>query len=197
MLIFVASLLASVTAFVVVGSPAQATFGDEGPANLPTGATMSFAGLGAGKCVDIQPENGSYATTGLRMWQQPCNSSGTQKWKIWSAGSGPAPGPGQSCSNRFCRIAHYYQFENQTSGQCLDVRGGVSADGTAIQQWLCVGNRNMLWAAYDGETAGSYRLVNVQTGRCLDVTDNSYEDGTLLQLFHCTSLNEAQRFFLL
>jgi hypothetical protein len=186
------SVLMSALVVAATGLPASAE-----SVSVPTGQVLQLVGLGGGKCVAVQPGIwGDYDTLELPIWQQACNGAGQQNWSIFTRGFGKIGGGRCGTFDIFCFEVHYYKIINLQSNQCLNVRFGASDDGTAIEQWTCDDNLGMLWAIFDGETAGSHQLVNIKTGKCLDVTNDSYDDGAMLQLFHCTSHNEAQRYWL-
>ncbi|MFH8220956.1 ThuA domain-containing protein [Streptomyces sp. NPDC018057] len=87
----------------------------------------------------------------------------------WAAGgSGPVTPPPAGASGR---ITGY-------GGKCVDVAGGGSADGTAVQLYDCNGSAAQQW------TVGSDRTVRA-LGKCLDVTAAGTADGTKVQLYDC------------
>ncbi|MDQ2588173.1 ricin-type beta-trefoil lectin domain protein [Saccharothrix yanglingensis] len=63
-------------------------------------------------------------------------------------------------------------------GKCVDVAGGSSADGTAVQLYTCNGSAAQQWTR-PGD--GTIRAL----GKCLDVKDRSTADGAQLQLWSC------------
>jgi type 1 glutamine amidotransferase len=63
------------------------------------------------------------------------------------------------------------------SGRCLDVAGGSSADGAAVQLWSCNGSPAQAWAS----TGGTLTAL----GKCLDVSGGGTAEGTRLQLWRC------------
>lgn len=65
------------------------------------------------------------------------------------------------------------------SGECLDVQGSGTANGTPVQVWGCNGSGAQKWRLRaDGA------LVNPQSGRCLDAAAGAV--GTHLQLWACS-----------
>ncbi|MCG5217855.1 ricin-type beta-trefoil lectin domain protein [Streptosporangium soli] len=64
------------------------------------------------------------------------------------------------------------------AGKCVDVAGGNSADGTAVQLWSCAGNAAQQWSR-PGD--GTVRAL----GKCLDVVDHGTADGSQVQLWTC------------
>ena len=63
------------------------------------------------------------------------------------------------------------------AGKCLDVRSGVSADGTPVQLYDCNGSAAQTWTV-----AGSTLRA---LGRCLDVAGGATAEGTAVQLWTC------------
>ena len=78
------------------------------------------------------------------------------------------------------------------STTCLDVDGGLAADGTRIQQWQCNDTGAQRFRVED-LGAGLARLVNVPTGKCVDVAAAGTADGTPIQLWTCNGTG-AQSF---
>ncbi|OQR63636.1 glucosylceramidase [Streptomyces maremycinicus] len=71
------------------------------------------------------------------------------------------------------------------AGKCLDVAGGSSANGTAVQLYDCNGSTAQRWTV---QTDGSVQAL----GKCLDVTSASTADGAKVQLYDCNGTG-AQR----
>ncbi|TDP94021.1 ricin-type beta-trefoil lectin domain protein [Labedaea rhizosphaerae] len=69
-------------------------------------------------------------------------------------------------------------------GKCMDVAGGSSANGTAVQLYDCNGSAAQAWTA----SGGTLQAL----GKCLDVTDRSTADGAKLQLWDCTGGGNQQ-----
>jgi hypothetical protein len=65
-------------------------------------------------------------------------------------------------------------------GQCLDVQGDGTADGTPIIMFHCHGSGNQQWIFNNGVILGS-------SGKCLDVEGGGTADGTPIILYHCHS----------
>ncbi|MCS7477654.1 GDSL-type esterase/lipase family protein [Umezawaea endophytica] len=72
-------------------------------------------------------------------------------------------------------------------GGCLDVKGGGTANHTAVQWWSCNGTGAQRWVP---DARGG--LVNPQSGRCLDLPEGASANGTRLQIFDCNG-TAAQR----
>ena len=62
-------------------------------------------------------------------------------------------------------------------GQCVDVNGASSADGTKIQLWRCAGSSNQQWTV-SGNTVRSL-------GKCMGVAGGSTANGASIQLSTC------------
>ncbi|MEV4168736.1 ricin-type beta-trefoil lectin domain protein [Nonomuraea sp. NPDC049709] len=71
------------------------------------------------------------------------------------------------------------------AGKCVDVAGGSSADGTAVQLHTCNGTAAQQWTR-PGD--GTLRAL----GKCLDVVDHGTADGSRLQLWSCTGAANQQ-----
>ena len=70
------------------------------------------------------------------------------------------------------------------AGLCLDVRGGVAADGTPVQVYSCNGTGAQLWTGSD-ETEQAL-------GKCLDVAGGQKVNGTSVQLYACNGTGAQQ-----
>jgi glucosylceramidase len=64
------------------------------------------------------------------------------------------------------------------AGKCVDVAGGSSADGAAVQLYSCNGTAAQQWSR-PGD--GTLRAL----GKCLDIKDRGTADGAQLQLWSC------------
>ncbi|MEU8981810.1 ricin-type beta-trefoil lectin domain protein [Streptomyces sp. NPDC048309] len=71
------------------------------------------------------------------------------------------------------------------AGKCLDVAGGSSTNGTAVQLYDCNGSTAQRWTV---QADGSVQAL----GKCLDVTSASTADGAQVQLYDCNG-SGAQR----
>lgn len=98
----------------------------------------------------------------------PGKTSATFTWSGTQAGGGDQTGA-------FVGLA----------GKCLDVAGGSSANGTAVQLYDCNGSTAQSWTV---KADGSVQSL----GKCLDVTSASTADGAQLQLYDCNGTG-AQR----
>jgi glucosylceramidase len=71
------------------------------------------------------------------------------------------------------------------AGKCMDVAGGSSADGSAVQLYTCNGTAAQQWTR-PGD--GTLRAL----GKCLDVTGHGTADGSTLQLWSCSGAANQQ-----
>ena|GEM_PF-1241040 len=75
-----------------------------------------------------------------------------------------------------------YEFTNPASGKSLDVSGGGTANGTAVQLYTTNHTNSQRWQITLGAD-GYYTLMNVGSGKYLDVTAGSLFSGTKLQIY--------------
>ena len=68
---------------------------------------------------------------------------------------------------------------NGLEGECLDVFGGKTDNGTPVIAFPCHGGTNQQWIIKDGQIRG------VQSGKCLDVTGANPADGTQIIIWPC------------
>ncbi|MGW0133826.1 ricin-type beta-trefoil lectin domain protein [Streptomyces sp. NPDC003299] len=71
------------------------------------------------------------------------------------------------------------------AGKCLDVAGGSTANGTAVQLYDCNGTAAQSWTV---AADGSVRAL----GKCLDVTSGATADGAKVQLYDCNGTGAQQ-----
>ncbi|MEU9295772.1 ricin-type beta-trefoil lectin domain protein [Streptomyces sp. NPDC048266] len=76
----------------------------------------------------------------------------------------------------------YRPLRNAATGDCLDVDGARSANGTRVFGWDCHGGRNQLWW-YDSARGTVH--TGLTQDRCLDVPSTSYPAGTALVVWNC------------
>jgi len=71
--------------------------------------------------------------------------------------------------------------------KCLDVTGGVNADGTKLQLWDCepsdAANQQFVYTGF-----GDNHLVWNNTNKCLDLTNGNLTDGNQVQILTCTDV---------
>ncbi|MFF7052775.1 ricin-type beta-trefoil lectin domain protein [Streptomyces griseorubiginosus] len=71
------------------------------------------------------------------------------------------------------------------AGKCLDVSGGNSANGTAVDSWSCNGSDGQLWSA---RSDGTLRAL----GKCLDATGRGTANGTKIAVWDCNGGTNQQ-----
>ncbi len=70
------------------------------------------------------------------------------------------------------------QIVGQASAKCVDIAGGATANGTAIQLYTCNGTTAQRWTI---GTDGTIRGL----GKCMDISGGSTANGALVQLWDC------------
>jgi hypothetical protein len=70
-------------------------------------------------------------------------------------------------------------------GGCVDVRDGVTADGTPIVLFQCHGSPNQRWFIGHGQIAENY-------GSCMDVQGSAAVDGSAIILVSCNARPSQQ-----
>ncbi|MCL7381901.1 ricin-type beta-trefoil lectin domain protein [Streptomyces sp. 35G-GA-8] len=100
----------------------------------------------------------------------PGKTSATFTWSGTQSGGG-----GTGTSGTFVGLA----------GKCLDVAGGASANGTAVQLYDCNGSTAQRWTVGTDSTIRSL-------GKCLDVTSASTANGAKVQLYDCNGSGAQQ-----
>jgi beta-glucanase (GH16 family) len=138
---------------------------NKGPGSGGGGSTPSsgqtIAGPG-GKCVDVSGDDTGTDGTAVQLWD--CQSGAKDQHWTWS---------GQTL---------------QTLGKCLDIAGGVNANGTKLQLATCNSGGYQSWVS---QPDGSLR--NPTTGRCIDSPSGATANGTRLQIYDCNG-SGAQKF---
>jgi len=123
-------------------------------------ASDTFADLYGGNPADGTPVNG---------WQDmggnPDGSAFNQRWLV-------SPVDGQP---------DVYTLHNLHSGTFLDLSGGGSANGTRIQGWEFLNNRNQQWKISKAEVDGFWRLQSIASGTFMDLSSGIPNDGTQIQ----------------
>ncbi len=116
----------------------------------------------------LQPIDGS-TRQGAPIVQEPCNGSGSQRWKQVSVGG---------------NIFHYV---NVSSGLCLDARGSAR-NRTQVQQWTCNSISNENWQPGEGDDDTIPPLFSKVSGTssyCLDVPGGAQTVGLAMQIYRC------------
>jgi predicted alpha-1,6-mannanase (GH76 family) len=128
-----------------------------------SGGTWSFYNRDSQLALD-DPAGSTAAGTQYEQWSP--NNTVNQEFTLTSRanGSGPAVGPGAVTSG--------------VPGKCLDVEGGSTANGTAVQLNTCNNTGAQDWTSYSDGT-----LQN--SGKCLDATANGTGNGTPVEIWDC------------
>jgi GH43 family beta-xylosidase len=85
-----------------------------------------------------------------------------------------------------------YTVVNRSSGKCLDLADGSSADGANVRLWTCNGGAAQRWR-FEDQGDDTSRIVNVASGKVLDVSNCSNADGTDIRQWSWLN-NNCQRF---
>ncbi|MBL6279655.1 ricin-type beta-trefoil lectin domain protein [Micromonospora fiedleri] len=139
------------------GTPVRRTV--EQPAGSPA-STFALRGY-QGKCVDV-PGGISADGAGLQLWR--CNDSPAQRFShgpngslmaldkcmdvAWASRDNGAKVQLAHCNGGPAQVwvVEAGMLRNPHSGRCVDVRGGNTADGAALQTWECApGRANQTW----------------------------------------------------
>jgi hypothetical protein len=127
----------------------------------------------SGKCLSLSENN-------------PRNGTGIIQWDC-----SPAPNPGDGQVIHLVPMeasGQYFEIKINSTGKCLDVRDGSTADGVWLQEYDCLGA---------GQTNQQFRVVPIagqppyeafmarHSGKCLDVTGNSTANGARIQQWSC------------
>ncbi|MFF1605269.1 ricin-type beta-trefoil lectin domain protein [Streptomyces mirabilis] len=77
------------------------------------------------------------------------------------------------------------EVRSAIAGKCLDVNGGSSANGTAVQIWSCNGADAQQWSA---RSDGTLRAL----GKCLEATGRGTANGTKIEIWDCNGGTNQQ-----
>jgi RHS repeat-associated protein len=75
------------------------------------------------------------------------------------------------------------------SGRCLDVTGGVSTDGTAVELYDCHATAGQQWTY---TAAGELRVTISGVTKCMDAFNNSTANGTQIDIYTCNNQNNQK-----
>ena len=131
-------------------------------------ATFMIVNVGSGLCLE---PNGS--GLGEPILQQPCDSNRlAQRW---------VKSPATVTQSLIANKGH---------PTCMDVRNGVNADRTVVQQWSCdIQARSMRWQLSTLVPGRFFKFVSAIGSRCLDVAGGSLQPGAQIQIYRCTTSN--------
>lgn len=108
--------------------------------------------------------SGQKVTTSL-----PAHTSATYVWKAGVGGGGTTNPPTTGTS----------QVKHTDGGRCMEVAGGVNANGTAVQLWDCdANNANQKWTFASNGTI-------TWNGKCLGVAGGAATDGAKAVIWNC------------
>ncbi|WP_237404794.1 ricin-type beta-trefoil lectin domain protein [Actinacidiphila reveromycinica] len=180
-----------------------ATCNGGGYQNWVRQANGSLLNPTTGRCID-SPSGATANGTRLQIWD--CNGSAAQQYAIGT----PIYGPGGKCVDvagddtggdgtavqlwdcqQATSLDQKWTWSGQTLrtlGRCLDIAGGVNANGTKLQLATCNGGGYQNWVA---NSDGS--LSNPTTGRCVDSPSGATANGTRLEIWDCNG-TAAQKF---
>ena len=149
------------------------------------GSHYELVSSASGKCLDL-PGGNSTSGTQLQQWDCDNGFNPNQLWTIASVQSGVSPRlpPAPALS---ITPGPYLLQPNSTSTSCMDVSGGSSADGTAVQLYSCNGTRSQAWSLVPvtGTFGNAYELVAAVSGSCLAITGSSMTNGAKSLEWHC------------
>jgi lysophospholipase L1-like esterase len=114
----------------------------------------------------LHPNDEGYMKMG-DVWNTAVQSAAAQGWI-----SAPVALSGGPTARPSAEVA------SGIAGKCLDLSGGNSADGTAVQLWTCNHTAAQTWTPY---TDSTLRVM----GKCLDATAGGTADGTKTQIYDC------------
>jgi len=125
--------------------------------------------FGAAKCVD---DPGFSHTSGTQMDIWGCNGGTNQQWRVFAS---------RVVSNQF----QEYEFQNQASGLCLDMKSGSSANGTPVIQWPCNTRDNAQWWSM-GNPNSNYSppwfvFLNDASSSWMVISSDSHANGAKLE----------------
>lgn len=81
-----------------------------------------------------------------------------------------------------------YRLVSQWSGQVVDIAGGGTGNGSAIDQWGYSRGSNQIWKL-QSSSYGGFSIVGKGSSRCVDVPNGVATNGTNLQLYDCLNNN--------
>jgi lysophospholipase L1-like esterase len=168
--VLLADLILSTSAPVVQAEPAyNSAVGQIVQAEQAAGRHVSFVDMGALTTADLSdslhPNDSGYQKMAAA-WNKGIQAADAAGWiQQPQAVSGPVA--------------------SGIAGKCLDVNGGSSANGTAVQIWGCNSTTAQVWTA---PSDGTLRAV----GKCLDVTAAGTANGTPVEIWDCNGGGNQQ-----
>jgi hypothetical protein len=137
----------------------------------PKPTVFTIVNHGSGMCLE---SNGS--GWGEPIVQKPSHGAPSQKWTTSIA------------------TTSHYLIHSVANPVCLDVRNGVNANRTVVQQWACRNVPSMRWRFTTLIPEVYFKVDSTIGPRCLDVAGGSLQSGARIQIYQCTrgSTNTAQ-----
>jgi len=111
----------------------------------------------------------------------------------------------KTCDYRHGNPLQKWQFIGSTmqavgTSKCIDVKDGLSADGSRVQVWTCFdGNGNQQFRHWVGEflvVPEDHISWMLNPNQCLDNTDGQLVDGNPIQIWGCYYPNPNQKWYL-
>ncbi len=136
-------------------------------ANLPTTATsFGFAAVrthysiraNTGQCLDM-PSFSLANGASPQLFGCKSSNSTNQEWAFDPVAGGT------------------FRLRGQSSGKCLDLRGGSAVDSTVIEQQPCGTGTNQQWRLAQ-QTTSEWKLQNVATNKCADFYSGALREYT-------------------
>lgn len=129
-----------------------------------------------GKCIDIANNN---PTVGGKLQLTSCTNASGQKWTVVYRDAG--------LHGTTKKILHLVNSAVTPAGQCIDIYGFATVDGSTVWPWACKWETNQEWAQQTDDS-----LLNPFSGKCLSTANASSADGVQIVIATCDG-SPAQR----
>lgn len=138
----------------------------------------------SGKCIDLTNGNSNNGTQ-LQQWDCANGTNPNQLWTVTPLQSVPAIVPSFP-------TGPYMLRPNSNSASCMDVSGGSSANGTAVQVYSCNGTASQSWSLVPvtGSFGTAYELVTGGSGSCLAITGSATTNGAKTSQWSCQGASQ-------
>ncbi len=127
------------------------------------GATYKFINRASGMAIDV-PDGQN--TNALQLQQYTDNGASAQQWVITDQGT----------YNNFYKLTSV----SSSDGKVMDVRGGTSNNGEAIQLMQSYNNTEQQFRLIKLSN-GYYSIINVNSNKAVEVANASTSTGALIQ----------------
>ncbi len=169
--VLVANLIVSTNTVVAAAEPAyNAAIPGIVQAEQAAGQHVTFVDMSGLTTADLfdalHPNDGGYQKM-ADAWNKGIQAADNAGWITPPVSLGGSPTPGTASA-----------VVSGIAGKCLDVNGGSSANGTAVQLYGCNHTAAQSWTPYSD---GSLRAL----GKCLDATGAGTANGTKMELYGC------------